>query len=66
MYAEEPVIRAQETTIGGDIFLDSCLEFFLLPNANKSRQALLNDQELLLPDRREAVYADGKCPLPHQ
>lgn len=35
MYAQEPVIRAQETTVGGDIYLDSCLEFFLSPNANE-------------------------------
>ena len=35
MYAEEPVIRAEETTIGGDIYLDSCLEFFLSPNAKE-------------------------------
>lgn len=35
MYAEEPVIRAQETTVGGDIYLDSCLEFFLSPNKDE-------------------------------
>ena len=35
MYAEEPVIRAKETTVGGDIYLDSCLEFFLSPHANE-------------------------------
>ncbi len=37
MYAEEPVIRAQETKIGGNICADSCLEFFLAPNAGKVR-----------------------------
>ena len=35
MYAKEPVIRAQETTVGGDIYLDSCLEFFLSPHADQ-------------------------------
>lgn len=35
MYADEPVIRAQETTIGGNICQDSCLEFFLSPNADR-------------------------------
>lgn len=31
MYANEPVIRAVETQTGGDIYLDSCQEFFLSP-----------------------------------
>ena len=35
MYAEEPFIRAQETTVGGNICQDSCLEFFLAPNEEK-------------------------------
>ena len=35
MYANEPVIRAQETRTGGDVFLDSCMEWFLMPDADK-------------------------------
>lgn len=31
MYANEPVIRAEETEIGGFVCCDSCLEFFLMP-----------------------------------
>ena len=34
MYAQEPVIRAEETHVGGNIYLDSCLEFFLAPGKN--------------------------------
>ena len=29
MYAREPQIRALETRVGGDVYLDSCLEFFV-------------------------------------
>jgi len=35
MYANEPEIRAVETEIGGEVCLDSCLEFFLAPDADK-------------------------------
>ena len=31
MYANEPVIRAEETEVGGEVCEDSCLEFFLMP-----------------------------------
>ena len=37
MYANEPIIRAVETTVGGDIYLDSCLEFFLAPHADSQK-----------------------------
>ncbi len=32
MYANEPRIRAVETRTGGDVYLDSCMEFFLMPD----------------------------------
>ncbi len=31
MYANEPEIRAVETRTGGDVYLDSCMELFLMP-----------------------------------
>jgi len=31
MYANEPEIRAVETRTGGNVFLDSCMELFLMP-----------------------------------
>ena len=35
MYAKEPEIRAEVTEIGGAVCTDSCLEFFLAPDAEK-------------------------------
>ena len=35
LYGNEPVIRCEETQIGGDVYLDSCLEFFVAPDANR-------------------------------
>lgn len=32
MYANEKEIRTVETRTGGDVYLDSCLEFFLMPD----------------------------------
>jgi hypothetical protein len=37
MYANEPVIRCVETEIGGEVCEDSCLEFFLAPDAEAQR-----------------------------
>lgn len=33
MYALEPEIRAMETRTGGNVYLDSCMEFFLAPDS---------------------------------
>ncbi len=33
MYACEETIRCEETRVGGDVYRDSCLEFFLSPDA---------------------------------
>ena len=37
MYAEEPEIRAEITRTGGAVCTDSCLEFFLSPDASSPR-----------------------------
>ena len=36
MYADEPVIRAEVSEIGGSVCSDSCLEFFLAPDEKKN------------------------------
>lgn len=38
MYANEPLIRAQCTQIGGKVCVDSCMEFFFMPFPEQDRR----------------------------
>ena len=38
MYANEPLIRAQCTEIGGMVCVDSCMEFFFMPFPHKEKR----------------------------